>query len=142
MSLRAWNTIRFALALLGLAASLYLVIVQATTGVPLGCPETGLVNCEQVLTHPSSRLLGISLSWWGVAWFLVALGLIGGALAGRRRPLLLRADLAWMLLGALSVLYFVYLEFWVIDAICLWCTAVHLIVLAMFMVRVAIEGRR
>jgi uncharacterized membrane protein len=135
---------RLLLALLGLGASVYLVVIQAASGVPLGCPATGIINCEQVLNHPSSRLLGVSLSWWGVAWFLVAIALIGGVLRGAqaRWPRLLAADLAWSVLGALFVLYFVYLELWVIDAICLWCTAVHVIVLAMFCIRVAAEGQR
>ena len=36
--------------------------------------------------------------------------------------------------GALSVLYLVWAELFRVNAICLWCTAVHLIAVALFIV--------
>jgi uncharacterized membrane protein len=35
---------------------------------------------------------------------------------------------------AIDVLYLVYAELFILDAICLWCTAVHVLALALFAV--------
>jgi len=34
-------------------------------------------------------------------------------------------------IGAISVLYLVYIELFKVDAICLWCTAVHVCTIAL-----------
>ncbi len=35
-------------------------------------------------------------------------------------------------IGALAVVYLLYVELFVVDAICLWCTAVHVLTFALF----------
>ena len=52
----------------------------------------------------------------------------GGAIGGEIRA----ARLAWSLIGVGTALWLVYAELFKIDAICLWCTAVHVITLAVF----------
>jgi uncharacterized membrane protein len=41
---------------------------------------------------------------------------------------------AWAALGVLFVLYLVFVEIVLLHQICEWCTAVHLLVLATFVV--------
>ncbi len=45
-----------------------------------------------------------------------------------------RLRLATVSLGALFVLYLVWVELFRVDAICLWCTAVHVLAVALFAV--------
>jgi uncharacterized membrane protein len=43
-----------------------------------------------------------------------------------------RVRLAAAGVGALSVLYLVWVELFRVNALCLWCTAVHVLALALF----------
>lgn len=118
---------RSALAAAGFAVSAYLTIVHYDAHVPLACSTRGIVDCAQVVTSPQSVWFGLPVAAFGLLWFAVALAL---ALA-RQTPGLLRANAVWTLIGAAVVVYLVYLELLVIGRICLWCTAVHVLVLAL-----------
>jgi uncharacterized membrane protein len=52
----------------------------------------------------------------------------------RRLPVV---QLAWATGGLLVVFYLIYAELFLIGAICLWCTAVHASVIALFLFAVA-----
>jgi uncharacterized membrane protein len=128
----AW--LRLALVLVGLGISAYLTAVHYH-GAPLYCRTRGIVDCEQVVTSPESVVLGLPLALWGVVWFVLA-----GVLAWPREPWEERVRSwrrLWAAVGALAVVYFVYLEFVVIGHVCLWCSAVHLIVLVLLALEVA-----
>jgi uncharacterized membrane protein len=122
---------RPALAAVGLVIAAYLTVLHYDTSVPLYCSESGAVNCAQVLTSAQSVVLGLPVAAWGLLWFAVALPLLLGDGAGWRG----RAADLWTLIGAVSVVYLVYTELIVIGKICLWCTAVHVIVLAIFVLQ-------
>ena len=122
-----------ALALAGLAVSVYLTIEHYTAGTTLACPESATVNCVKVTTSRYSQVLSVPVAVLGVVFFVVAAALClprvwrqGGAVRGVR--------LAVAAVGVVSVLYLVWAELFGVDAICLWCTAVHLLTLALFAV--------
>jgi uncharacterized membrane protein len=120
------------LSLVGLAVSVYLLIDHYTATAPLACPEGTVVNCERVTTSPQSMILGLPVALFGVVYF-VAMATLSwpGAWPPRNRWTAgLRAGLATG--GVASVIYLVYVELFIVDAICLWCTAVHALVLAIF----------
>jgi uncharacterized membrane protein len=48
-----------------------------------------------------------------------------------RYPALHRVRIAGVVSGAAAVLYLVYTELFTLDAICLWCTGVHLVTVAL-----------
>ncbi len=133
------DRLRLALALGGLAIAGYLTLLHYDTSVPLMCTVGSLVNCETVLTSPSSVVLGIPVAVWGLVWFVVALALALLALRAPPRgmsPALHGAALAWTSIGTLTVLWLVYQELGVIGRICAWCSAIHALVLALFVVEV------
>ena len=121
------------LALAGLAISAYLTAVDLWRGtVPLACATEGIVNCDAVTTSAQSRLGPVPVAILGLVWFLGLLGLL--AAEGRRLPAEpVRAELVWTAGGLAMVFYLVYAELFEIGAICLWCTAVHAIVVAVFL---------
>jgi uncharacterized membrane protein len=124
--------LRPALAIVGLVISVYLTLLHYVTSVPLYCSNSGAVNCEQVLTSPQSVVLGLPVAAWGLAWFIVAVWLLwGGGGAGWRA----QAANLWTVVGAITVVYLVYTELIVIGKICLWCTSIHVIVLAIFVLQ-------
>jgi uncharacterized membrane protein len=121
-------------SLAGLGISVYLTVAHYST-IPLACPTGGVVSCEQVLSSRYAVIGGTGLptSAAGMAWFAISAGL---ATAGLRspRPQLARAQLAWSAIGLATVIYLVYVEIVLLGAICLWCTAAHVLVLVIFLI--------
>lgn len=112
----------------GLVIAGYLTVVHyaaASAGCPLG---GGAINCEDVLTSPYSTVGPIPVSLFGVVWFAVT----GFLLLPRGLPGTLPVLRPWLWIGALTVLYLIYTELFLIGFICVWCSSVHLIVLALF----------
>lgn len=122
---------RLALAALGLIASIYLTWLHYASGVPIACPEGGVINCLAVITSPESTLLGIPVAVFGLVFFLGALALV----LWRRRgapPLASFLALTWMVGGFAVVVVLVWTELFVVDRICLWCTFTHVMALSLF----------
>lgn len=120
--------------LAGLAASIYLTVLHYQGVVP-GCPTTGPINCDAVLSSKYAVLAGTSVptSALGIAWFTVGAVLW---IAEWRR-----AIYAWSVAGLAAVIVLVFTEIVLLGAICLWCTAAHVLVLAQFLVAVTIWDR-
>lgn len=116
----------------GLAVSAYLTIAHYTQSVTLACPATGAINCEKVTTSPESLLLGIPVAVLGLLFFAAFAALALPAAWRSRSPLIRTARLALAVLGVCFVARLVYAELFEIDAICLWCTVVHVLAVALF----------
>ncbi|MHB8611677.1 MAG: vitamin K epoxide reductase family protein [Candidatus Dormibacteraceae bacterium] len=117
----------------GLVISIYLTVVHYST-IPVACPANALVNCEQVLSSPYGVIggSGIPTSAAGILWFGVSAVVAAGLLAGRQ--VLAPIQLAWSALGLLTALFLVYLEIVLLGAVCIWCSAAHVLVLLIFLI--------
>jgi uncharacterized membrane protein len=115
----------------GAVLSIYLT-VQHYAGVVPGCPVTGPINCDAVLSSPYAVIAGTSIptSAAGIVWF------VASAALWLRPPG--RIHLGWSALGLLAVIYLLFIEIVRIGAVCLWCTAVHVLVVVIFLVAVTI----
>ena len=129
-----------AMALAGVGIAAYLTIEHYAKQEPF-CTTVGPINCASVLKSPYSVLPGTSIPITipGLLWFLVSGGLaVVGLVAlwrGRREPERLRGTLlVWSAAGMLFVLYLVWAEIVQVRAICAWCTVVHLLTLATFLI--------
>jgi uncharacterized membrane protein len=116
----------------GLAVSVYLTIAHYTQSVTLACPASGTIDCQKVTTSPESMLLGIPVAVLGLVFFAAAAALGTPAAWRARSPMLRTARLTLSVLGVCFVARLVYAELFEIDAICLWCTVVHLLAVALF----------
>ena len=110
-------------ALLGLAASIYLTVEHFTASTTFACPENATVNCQKVTSSSYSHLLGVPVALGGALYFVVMVALVSPPAWGP--PLLDRVRLVAAGLGVVAVLYLLWAELFRIDAICLWCTVVH-----------------
>jgi uncharacterized membrane protein len=123
------------LSLLGLGVSIYLTIEHYTGSSSLSCPagsSTGVINCLKVTTSPWSMWYGIPVAVLGLVYFVVMLAL-QSPWAWRRSHVAWRAvRIAWCVIGLASALRLVYYELYRIDAICEWCTSVHIITFLIF----------
>ena len=145
MTRRGYDRWRAALAVLGVLVSGYLTLLHYDRQVPLVCSSGSLVNCEQVLTSPSSMVLGVPVAAFGLVWFVVAIVLVWGSLrprVGPEPPGLRALSLGWTAIGTASVLWLIYEELGVVGKVCAWCTAIHLIVLALLVLQVLSDPLR
>jgi uncharacterized membrane protein len=125
---RLWPAV---LGVAGLLISAYLVGTHYfAEQVPLACATGGIVDCEQVTSSAESMVGPLPIAVLGVVWFVVFLCLL---VARQWWPQALMLQLVWSVAGLLSVFYLVYAELFLIGAICLWCTAIHAIVVALFL---------
>jgi len=137
------------MAVVGLGISIYLTIVHYDSGVPLVCNTGGLVSCQSVTTSAYSVVPGTSIPITipGMLWFLALGGLAiaglrwaarGEAEDARLRP----ATLLLTIAGLAFVIYLVFCEIVLVQRICEWCTVIHLITLAAFLIALTRWQRR
>ena len=119
-----------ALDLVGLAIAGYLAIVEVGGGVPVCGPLRG---CETVAQSEYSRIAGVPVAVYGVGLSLVLFTL---AIAWWRTNLygLLLAHYGLSLAGVVFEIYFLYLQIFVIGAVCVWCTSYGLSLILRFVV--------
>lgn len=110
-------------ALAGLAFSLYLTVEHFTASSTLACPEGATINCAKVTTSQWSVIAGIPVAVLGLGYFVAMTALVTPN-AWRRRALD-PVRIAGVVVGVAMVLYLVFVELFRVNAICLWCTAVH-----------------
>ena len=121
------------LALAGLGVSIYLTVAHFTSPRILVCSEKGFVNCAAVTTSPESMVFGIfPVAVLGLAFYVF--------MAAATSPWAWRAPwpaVRWtrfgsVVVGMVFVLYLLYTELFTLNAICLFCTIVHVITFLLF----------
>ena len=138
----AFSTI--VVSLLGLADAVYLTYQHFSGATSfVGCSASGAVNCEAVTTSPESHVFGIPVAVLGLAFFvfMVAINSRWGWKAPW--PAVHWARLASVVIGIVFVLYLIWAELFRINAICLYCTGVHIftfILFALIIGRAAFSG--
>jgi len=123
-----------ALALAGLAVSVYLTIAHYTDPELLVCADSGTVNCSAVTTSAQSTFLGIPVAVLGLLWFVAMLALCLPVAWNAPSRTVHLARFAAALGGIGFVLWLVYAELVIIGAICLWCTVAHVLAFGLFVV--------
>jgi uncharacterized membrane protein len=127
------------MSIFGLWASTMVVVVYYALRQTLPfCPVSrgpGIVlDCNTVLSSPYSQILGVPLEIFAVAYFVVNVALIcfvtfAGNFLSR---ISFRTLFAWRFLGILIVPYLLYVELVVLRAVCLYCTMMHIAIIADF----------
>jgi uncharacterized membrane protein len=124
------------LALGGVLDSTYLLLYKL--GV-IGTMACGVANeCERVQASRYSVFLGLPVAAYGLGGYLVLLILALYGLQGARvaRPTITRWLAGLSALGVVFSLYLLYLELFVIHAICRWCSVSGVLILAICVVSI------
>jgi uncharacterized membrane protein len=136
----AWKPPRWAspvslvISVLGIAVASYLTYAHYTDVSALACSDQGAINCAKVTTSDQSRFLGMPVSVLGLVFF-VGMTVLSLPQAWRRpEPIIRYARLAATVVGVGMILWLIYAELAIIDAICLYCTVVHGLTLVLFFV--------
>lgn len=139
MSLRRLLQGMGALALVGLAISIYLTYTYTTDQVTI-CLGGG--GCDTVQHSPYAWIMGIPIPTLGAAAYLLVLGLGAVALRGREpAEWTVLALFGTSLVGLLFSAYLTYLELFVIHAICTWCVVSAVIQVVLFSLAVVLWRR-
>jgi len=126
------------LDVIGLAIASYLSVVELGGGVPYCGPLHG---CETVAASEYAWIGPMPVAVYGVALSLVLLTL---ALIWVRtdRPALLDVHYGLSLVGVIFEVYFLSVQVFIIQAVCIWCTLYGASLIARFFVAMAIWLRR
>jgi len=132
-----------AMSVFGLWASMEVVIVfdYLKSALPF-CPQGGApffglqVNCEAVLGSRFNQIFGIPLDLFAVAYFIINLALVylvafGSESVFRRALTVL---FAWRFIGLIIVPYLVSIEVFILNAICVYCTIMHVAIVLDFII--------
>jgi uncharacterized membrane protein len=122
------------LCLAGIAVASYLTYEHYTGSVTLSCPSTGAIDCLKVTTSTYSTIVGIPVALLGLLYFVAAAPLCLPVAWRSTRSSVHRVRIGGSLLGVGFVVYLVWAELFRINAICLWCTGVHVITVLLFFV--------
>ena len=125
-----------AASLAGLGVAGYLTYEHYTGSTNLVCSDKGIVNCLAVTTSAYSKVAGVPVAVLGLFFFAVMVVLQLPAMWMRTDRLIRRVRVAWSAVGLATVLYLLFTELFRIDAICLWCTAVHVLTFVVFVATV------
>ena len=125
------------LCALGFGIAGYLTFEHYTSSTSLTCPAGGgAVNCLKVTTSIYSMIHGVPVALLGLVFFAV-MGVLQSPPAWRSHRSDIRgARVVWSLIGVGTALWLVYAELFKVDAICLWCTSVHVLTLLVFITTV------
>jgi uncharacterized membrane protein len=121
------------LSILGLAVSAYLTYEHfaLSGGQQLSCPIGGK-SCTAVTTSPQSKLLGVPVALLGLLYYVAMVVLNLPALWRASIPAVKWVRLAAGAAGMVFVLWLVYAELYLIHAICMWCSIVHILTFVLF----------
>jgi len=122
------------LSLAGLGVATYLTITHYDTHVALVCSDNGAINCEKVTTSPQSVIFGIPVAVLGLAFFIPMIVLCLPAAWRTANRWVHLARLALSVTGVGMIVYLIIAELFIIKAICLWCSSVHLLTFILFVI--------
>ena len=127
------------LALAGAVDAGYL-LVQTVSGKAVVCPSVpvgrfNLNQCNIVLATSYAKLLGLPTAFYGlVAYLLFAILALYGLVGKRSDAVKLLMYLSG--LGVLISAYFIYLQFFVINALCFYCLTSATVITLIFILSV------
>jgi uncharacterized membrane protein len=133
--------ILIAMSAFGLWASATVVVVYyfLKEALPF-CPSSSgswiSLDCNAVLGSSYSQVFGIPLELLAVFYFVVNIALVCLIAFGRERVFHTSLDVlfVWRFIGILIVPYLVFVELFLLRAICIYCTIMHVAIVSDFVI--------
>jgi uncharacterized membrane protein len=123
------------LSVIGLALAGYLTYEHYTSSTSLSCPAGGgIIDCLKVTASPYSKVHGIPVTVLGLVFFAVMIGVQSRPAWASSSPAVRISRFLWSLVGVGTAAWLIYVELFRLNAVCLWCSAVHIISLLLFVV--------
>jgi uncharacterized membrane protein len=132
----------FVLAIAGLLDAVYLAYEHGSGSNSLACPDTGHINCAKVTTSSYSDFHGLPVAYLGLGSFVLLVIVMSPWAWGSRSPVLRWGRVVLVAGGLAFAIYLVWAELYKLDAICLYCTGVHVVIFLLFVVTLLAEASR
>jgi uncharacterized membrane protein len=120
---------------LGAATEVLITFYFLNQALP-GCQPGGFFDCAKVLSSSYGMIFGIPLEMFAVVYFIVNLVLVYFVSFGSQG--LFRRALSvlfvWRFLGLMLVPYLVVIELFILHAVCIYCTMMHIAIVADFII--------
>ena len=122
-----------AFSLAGIAISSYLILHHYGYFVDLArlCEIGDKINCDIVNFGPYSEIFGIPIASFGLIWFVSVLFIAVYSLKSKDQTIY-KFLFVWSILAVMFAGYLIYLEIFVIEYFCLFCTAAHVLGVLIF----------
>jgi uncharacterized membrane protein len=125
------------MSLFGLAAAMevFITYYYLKETLPL-CQPGGFFDCSRVLSSTYSQFFGIPLELFAAAYFIINLGLVYLIAFGSDNVFKKAIDaiFIWRFLGLMIVPYLIFVELFLIHALCIYCTMMHIAIIADFII--------
>jgi len=118
-------------------------LADSQAGYTSFCNVNATVNCDRVLSSRFAALFGIPIAWFAVGVYAAIAMLFGSSAVGprgQRRGALRLACLA-VYASAVFSAYMAYLSFFVLNTVCLLCSGLYVLTLALLWVAWRAPGR-
>jgi len=134
------KAVLFTISIIGLIAAGVVFVdyyVENSTSLPLCGVEEGLggtslqVSCS-VISSSFSRVFGIPLDFLAIAWFSLNLILLA-VLVIMNKGKVMMLLLAWSIIGVVVIPYLIYIELYVLHALCIYCTTMQVAIVLNFL---------
>ena len=117
------------------------LLVQTVSGKAVVCPSVpigrfNLNQCNIVLATPFAKFVGLPTALYGLVAYLFFAILVLYSLSGKR-PNTVKLLMYLSGLGVLISAYFIYMQFFVINALCFYCLISASIMILIFILSVA-----
>ena len=128
------------MSVLGFSTSSMVLIVYYTLKQHQVCPliqGPGIsLDCYAVLSSSYSQVFGIPLELFAAGYFLVNLLLVYLIAFGSESlfRIALKTLFCWRFIGIILVPYLVFIELYLVRAICIYCTLMHIAIVADFII--------
>lgn len=125
------------MSLFGLAAAMevFITYYYLKESLPF-CQPGGFFDCSRVLSSSYSQFFGIPLELFAAAYFIINLGLVYLIAFGSENIFQKAIDgiFIWRFLGLMIVPYLIFVELFIIHALCIYCTMMHIAIIADFII--------
>jgi uncharacterized membrane protein len=134
---RPWVTL--GISVLGLGIATWLTYTHYSNPgfvggyCPLNSGKGSVINCQAVLTSSYSDVFGLPVAMYGAAFFFFMCVMNLPAMWRSTNMWIARARLGAVVAGMVTVLYLVGVEALGVKHICIYCTSVHLLQFALFL---------
>jgi uncharacterized membrane protein len=129
-----------AMSAVGFVASAYVLIDFYLLRQNVICPSGSFygisLDCGEVLGSSYSMVFGIPLELLASLYFMINIGLVYVIAFGSEKAFRfsLQALFIWRFIGVAIVPYLVFVELFLLHAICVYCTLMHVAILTDFVV--------
>lgn len=114
------------ISVIGLITASHLFNLHLNGSAGAICDINEIISCSIVSGSKYSELFNVPVAIFGIIWFIILILMSWRALKNEKAYHI--GILLWNIIGLFSVFYLVWAEF-MLKAICLYCTIVHIIVI-------------